>query len=50
MLQFVSLYPNKFEQSTLQRLRLAFLTSQTIMDFGGTEALRQQVDFKSYFD
>lgn len=45
-----NLFPNKFEQSLLTRLRLSFLTSRTIMDFGGTEKLSQEVDFKSFFD
>lgn len=50
LFQGTSLYPNRFEQSVLQRLRLAFLTSRTIMDYGGTAKLTEEVDFKSYFD
>lgn len=46
----MNLFPNKFEQQLLQRLRLSFLTSKTIMDFGGTAKLKEEVDFKSYFD
>jgi hypothetical protein len=34
------LFPNKFEQNLLSRLRLSFLTSKTIMDYGGTEKLK----------
>ena len=29
---------------------MAFLTSQTIIDYGGTEKLKKEVDFSDYFD
>lgn len=46
----VNLFPNKFEQDIFAKLRLSFLTSGTIMDYGGTAKLKQEVDFKSKFD
>lgn len=46
----LKLYPNKFDPDILTRLRLSFLTSKTIMDYGGTKKLKEEVDFKSYFD
>ena len=48
-LQGVNLYPNRFDQSLLSRLRLSFLTSQTIRDIGGTSSVKA-LDFKSDFD
>jgi hypothetical protein len=45
----VNLYPNRFDQSLLSRLRLSFLTSQTIRDIGGTSSVKA-LDFKSDFD
>lgn len=46
----LKLYTNKFDADILTRLRLSFLTSKTIMDYGGTKKLKEEVDFKSYFD
>lgn len=45
----VNLYPNRFDQSLLSRLRLSFLSSQTIRDIGGTSSVKA-LDFKSDFD
>ena len=45
----VNLYPNRFDQSLLSRLRLSFLTSQTIRDIGGTKSVKT-LDFKSDLD
>ena len=44
------MYENKFDPQILSRLRLSFLTSKTIMDYGGTKKLKEEVDFQSYFD
>ena len=49
-LHSLQLYPNRLDPVILQRLRLSFLTSQTIMEFGGTEKLKKEVDFLSDFD
>ena len=46
----VQLFSNKFDPNLLRRLRLTFLTSKTIMDIGGTEKLRGEIDFKADFD
>lgn len=46
----IELFPNRFDQKILQRLRLSFLTSQTIRDVGGTAFIRDEVDFRSEFD
>lgn len=50
LLRTVNLYPNRFEQSLMHRLRLSFLTSKTIMDYGGTAKFNEEVDFKASFD
>lgn len=49
VLHQVQFYPNRFDQKLLARLRLAFLTSQTIRDVGGTQAIRD-TDFSTDFD
>jgi hypothetical protein len=46
----VNLFPNRFDQTLLKRLRLSFLTSQSIMDIGGTQKLKETVDFETDFD
>jgi hypothetical protein len=37
----LKLFANKFDPEILTRLRLSFLTSKTIMDFGGTAKLKE---------
>lgn len=46
----LSFFPNRFDPSLLARLRLSFLTSQTIMDKGGTKIFNDTIDFQSDFD
>jgi len=46
----IQLYPNRFDQDILTRLRLSFLTSDTIIERGGTVQVKKDVDFKSDFD
>ena len=46
----VELYPNRFDQNLLKRLRLTFLTSHSIMELGGTAQLKADIDFQSPID
>ena len=43
------LYPNRFDQDLLARLRLGFVTSKYLIDNGGSKIL-ENLDFKKEFD